>query len=88
MPGLEHYLPTIDTLWLRCVELPTNDSMTVYFYDQVKLYSCIRRDIEDYDRMDDDDANRSYQWLRRACNRALDLWRTDGHRKSYLGALN
>eukprot|EP00972_Heterocapsa_arctica_P010206 1499136-Heterocapsa_arctica.AAC.1 len=37
--------------------------------------------------MDDTDPNRSYTWLRRACRRALDLWRTDGHRKEYLPTL-
>eukprot|EP00972_Heterocapsa_arctica_P055936 8250386-Heterocapsa_arctica.AAC.1 len=73
MASLEFYLTQIDRLMLRCVEQPTNDVMTVKFYDQVRHFNAIRRDIEDYDRMVDSDPNRSYAWLRSACNRALAL---------------
>eukprot|EP00972_Heterocapsa_arctica_P027910 4104595-Heterocapsa_arctica.AAC.1 len=72
---------------LKCVELPTADVMANKFYRQVKHFSAIQRDVEDYDRMTDDDPRRSYDWLRRACVRALDLWRTDGHRKEYVATL-
>eukprot|EP00972_Heterocapsa_arctica_P019029 2809440-Heterocapsa_arctica.AAC.1 len=61
--------------------------MTVKFYDQVRHFSAIRRDIEDYDRMVDSNPDRTYAWLRSACNRALALWRTSGHRREYVAAL-
>eukprot|EP00972_Heterocapsa_arctica_P080652 11886539-Heterocapsa_arctica.AAC.1 len=87
--GLERYVSSLDKLLLRCRdEKPSADMMLCSFYDNVHRVEVLRCDIEDYDRMEDDDSNRTYLWLRRACQRALEQWRAENARAIYATTLN
>eukprot|EP00972_Heterocapsa_arctica_P104891 15458163-Heterocapsa_arctica.AAC.1 len=44
-------------------------------------------DIEGFDRMCNDDADRCYRWLRAAVDRALNQWRAEQHRIVYSASL-
>eukprot|EP00972_Heterocapsa_arctica_P066670 9838732-Heterocapsa_arctica.AAC.1 len=87
MAGLEAYCSRIDQLLTRCREKPTGGILSTCFYQQICRISQLARDIQDYDRMNDDDPDRTYHWLRHACNRALDKWRADHHREDYAQTL-
>ncbi len=88
MEALQAYCSQLDALVLRCTgEQPSVDSMTNKFYEQVKGLPPILRDIQDCDRMQDDDADRTYSWLRRACDRTLDRWKAAAHRTVYAASL-
>jgi hypothetical protein len=87
MPGLEAYLSRLDTALLRCTgEQPSGDQMTQIIFLNVQHLPEIRRDIEDYQHFDDSHPNRSYSWLRIACERALGQWRSTRHRADYVAA--
>eukprot|EP00972_Heterocapsa_arctica_P011718 1715633-Heterocapsa_arctica.AAC.1 len=66
---------------LRCTgEQPSPDTLTCRFHRQVEHLPELLRDMQDYARMNDDDENRSYDWLRFRCDAALEIWRANGHR--------
>ncbi len=89
MEALQAYCSQLDALMLRCMgEQPSVDMLTQKFYEQVRELSPIARDIEDYDRMMDDSPNCCYSWLRIACDRALDRWKTVQHRIVYTAPLH
>eukprot|EP00972_Heterocapsa_arctica_P094826 13984606-Heterocapsa_arctica.AAC.1 len=62
--------------------------MTCRFHRQVKGVPELERDMQDYLRMDDQDPNRSYEWLRYRCEAALEIYRADLHRKDFARTLN
>eukprot|EP00972_Heterocapsa_arctica_P108646 15999285-Heterocapsa_arctica.AAC.1 len=61
--------------------------MCCKFYAQVKTIGPLAFDIESFDRMRNDDANRTYCWLRAAVDRVLYKWRADQHRIVYSASL-
>eukprot|EP00972_Heterocapsa_arctica_P068678 10149408-Heterocapsa_arctica.AAC.1 len=60
MAGLEAYCSRIYQLLARCREKPSGGILATRFYRQVNRISQLARDIQDYDRMDDNDPNRTY----------------------------
>ncbi len=88
LEDLQAYCSTLDALVLRCLgEQPSEEVLGCKFYNQVKGFSALSFDIEGYDRMRDDDPNRTYRWLRLAVDRVLDIWRADQHRLVYTASL-
>eukprot|EP00972_Heterocapsa_arctica_P035861 5275403-Heterocapsa_arctica.AAC.1 len=73
---------------LRCTgEQPSPDTLQCRFHRNIEHLPELLRDMQDYDRMRDDEPDRSYEWLRFACNRALEKWRATGHRRDYAATL-
>eukprot|EP00972_Heterocapsa_arctica_P060378 8904508-Heterocapsa_arctica.AAC.1 len=84
MEALQAYCSTLDALILRCHgEQPSADHLCNKFYAQIKNIDQLARDIHVYDRMCDDEPDRSYRWLRAAADGALDRWRAVEHRTIY-----
>ena len=60
LEAVEQYLHTLDKLRLRCVvEQPCMDTLCATFFKQVEHCPDLKRDIEDYTRMNDDHPDRS-----------------------------
>eukprot|EP00972_Heterocapsa_arctica_P012555 1844758-Heterocapsa_arctica.AAC.1 len=88
LEALQTYCSTLDALVLRCRgEQPSEEVMCCKFYAQVKDIGPLAFDIEGFDRMDNDDVNRTYGWLRAAVDRVLTNWRADQHRIVYSASL-
>eukprot|EP00972_Heterocapsa_arctica_P085498 12600495-Heterocapsa_arctica.AAC.1 len=73
---------------LRCTgEQPSPDTLTCRFHRQIEHLPDLLRDMQDYNRMLDDNPNSCYEWLQFRCNAALELWRASGHRRDYAATL-
>eukprot|EP00972_Heterocapsa_arctica_P003452 514569-Heterocapsa_arctica.AAC.1 len=61
--------------------------MCCKFYAQVKTIGLLAFSIEGFDRMRNDDVNRTYRWLHAAVDRVLTNWRAEQHRIVYSASL-
>ncbi|WP_288993243.1 zinc finger CCCH domain-containing protein [uncultured Marinobacter sp.] len=84
LAALERYTTVLDGLMLRCKgERLTDDVMLGRFHKNIKHLPDLARDIQDYDRMDDDDPQRTYIWLRGRVEKALDVYRAAKHKVDF-----
>uniref|UniRef100_UPI0025913F09 zinc finger CCCH domain-containing protein n=1 Tax=uncultured Marinobacter sp. TaxID=187379 RepID=UPI0025913F09 len=84
LEAVERYLHMLDMLLLRCVgEKPSDDTMCSRFHKQVEHVPDLKRDMEDYSRMDDNDPLRTYEWLRGRCDKAIEIHRAKINRRDY-----
>ncbi len=85
LEAVEHYLHMLDQLLLRCnaTEKPSDDTMCARFHKQIEHCSDLRRDMEDYARMNDDHEDRNYLWLRGRVEKAIEVKRAAADRRVY-----
>ena len=82
--GLAQYLVRFDELMQKC-KIPIDERIfTPIFEKQLRNARGMSQDLRDFDRMDDDDLDRSYLWLRRCADKQVERERERKQRKDYL----
>ena len=73
--NLQRFITEWDGLLLSCREIPDKRILKALFLEQVQRHPWLRQDMHEYDKMANNDTNKSYDWLRSRVLAALERYR-------------
>ena len=85
---MEHFLNNWESVLAGMQEEPSSEALKILFYDRVKKSPALAHDIAYYDRLENNHADETYEWLLRRSRRLIEVKRYDANRSQIASALN